>query len=151
MDIRKVQNIVKEIYNGTNSKIKVSITEDLDELENSDKVLVIGSEKTITYYYQNSSEIIKKYFQIIEEENTQILDIIDQIKIQKKQYFPIFIFSTINKKIKNSQNLKEQQKSKIEKIKNDVEKYLNNKKIEDNMLTFDFILSNDEIGNTQKK
>lgn len=41
MDIRKVQNVVREIYAG--GSIKVSITEDLDKLENSDKVLVVGS------------------------------------------------------------------------------------------------------------
>ena len=40
MDIRKVQNVVREIYAG--GSIKVSITEDLDKLENSDKVLVVG-------------------------------------------------------------------------------------------------------------
>src|SRR5699024_610541 len=49
MDIRKVQNIVKEIYSG--GEIKVTITEDLDSLKNSDKILAIGSEKTIKYQY----------------------------------------------------------------------------------------------------
>lgn len=43
MDIRKVQSVVKKIYSG--GDIKVSITENLDELKNSDKVLVIGSTK----------------------------------------------------------------------------------------------------------
>ncbi|MDI1222346.1 SIR2 family protein [Acinetobacter sp.] len=41
MDVRKVQSIVKEIYAG--GEIKVSITEDLDSLKNSDKVIAIGS------------------------------------------------------------------------------------------------------------
>ena len=46
MDVRKVQNVVKEIYAG--GSIKVSITDDLDELQNCDKVLAIGSQKSIT-------------------------------------------------------------------------------------------------------
>lgn len=46
MDIRKVQNVVKEIYAG--GSIKVRITDDLEELDNSDKVLAIGSKKSIT-------------------------------------------------------------------------------------------------------
>ena len=66
MDIRKVQNVVKEIYAG--GTIKVRITNDLDELDNSDKVLVIGSQKSITYSYQTAPEMMKNYFDIIEEE-----------------------------------------------------------------------------------
>lgn len=54
MDVRKVQNVVKEIYAG--GSIKVSITDDLDELQNCDKVLAIGSQKSITYSYQTAPE-----------------------------------------------------------------------------------------------
>lgn len=46
MDIRKVQDIVGDIYRGTNG-IKVEITEDLEKLGNSDKVLAIGSNKQL--------------------------------------------------------------------------------------------------------
>lgn len=104
MDIKKVQNIVKEIYAGGN--IKVSITEDLDELKNSDKVLAIGTNKTIRYVYQKSTEYITNYFKIMEEGNSQILSIIDEFEIQNGQYFPIYGYSTINNNIKTSQHLK---------------------------------------------
>jgi len=70
MDIRKVQTIVKEIYSG--GSIKVSITNDLDELENGDRVLVIVSRKSITYSYQTAPEMMENYFTIIEEENNQV-------------------------------------------------------------------------------
>ena len=60
MDVRKVQSIVKEIYSGGN--IKVKITEDLDSLNNSDKIIAIGSIKTIQYQYQTSSEMMSNYF-----------------------------------------------------------------------------------------
>ena len=62
MDIRKVQNVVKEIYAG--GSIKVNITEDLDSLDNSDKIIAIGSTKTIQYQYQTSSEMMANYFKI---------------------------------------------------------------------------------------
>ena len=45
MDIRKVQSVVKEIYSG--GEIKVSITEDINGLRNSYRILDIGSSKTI--------------------------------------------------------------------------------------------------------
>ncbi|MGB5792110.1 SIR2 family protein, partial [Poseidonibacter sp.] len=74
MDIRKVQNVVKEIYSG--GKIKVSITDDLDDVSNNDKILAIGSTKTISYQYKNTSEMILNYFQIIDESNYQILTLV---------------------------------------------------------------------------
>lgn len=60
MDVRKVQSIVGDIYAGTNG-IKVYITEDIDSLANGDKVIAIGSKKTINYQYLTQ----KKCLQII--------------------------------------------------------------------------------------
>ena len=114
MDIRKVQNVVKEIYAG--GTIKVRITNDLDELDNSDKVLVIGSQKSITYSYQTAPEMMKNYFDIIEEENNQVLELVDKIIIQSSQYFPIYGFSLIDPKIKRTEKLKKQQKEKLKAI-----------------------------------
>ena len=107
MDVRKVQNIVKDIYAG--GDIKVTITEDLDSLRNDEKIIVIGSEKTISYQYQTSAEMISNYFNIIDESNEQILTLIDKYTIQKSQYFPIFGFEKINQKIGCAQNLKKHQ------------------------------------------
>lgn len=107
LDIRKVQNIVKEIYAG--GDIKVSITEDLETLKNGDKILAIGSSKTIQYQYQTSSELLTNYFNVIDESNKQILSLIDKYKIQANQYFPMFAFSMINLEIESSENLKKQQ------------------------------------------
>lgn len=119
MDIRKVQSIVKEIYTGGNG-IKVNITEDLDSLGNSDKVLVIGSEKTITYVYQNTAQVIANYFNIIEESNIQLLNIVDKLRIQESQYFPIFAFSQINNNINSAEKLKKQQQDKLESIMSNI-------------------------------
>lgn len=112
MDIRKVQNIVKNIYAG--GDIKVTITEDLDELRNSDKILAIGSANTIRVEYQTSAEMIKNYFNIIDESNSQILAFIDKHNISNSQYFPIFGFSKLNTKIVKESSLKENQRKNIE-------------------------------------
>ncbi|MEX1014366.1 MAG: SIR2 family protein, partial [Candidatus Paceibacterota bacterium] len=111
MDIRKVQNVVKEIYSG--GDIKVSITEDLDALDNSDKIIAIGSHNTISYQYQSVSEIISNYFTIIDESNEQLLELVNKHTIQTSQYFPIFAFSEINTDIEETERLKNQQEEKI--------------------------------------
>lgn len=112
LDVRKVQNIVKEIYAG--GEIKVSITEDLDTLKNGDKILAIGSSKTIQYQYQTASELLANYFNVIDESNSQIVSLIDKYKIQPAQYFPIFGFSSINTEIQSSTALKKQQVQNID-------------------------------------
>ncbi|MCK9372167.1 MAG: SIR2 family protein [Sulfuricurvum sp.] len=107
MDVKKVQNIVKEIYAG--GDIKVSITEDLNSLKNSDKVLAIGSSKTIKYEYQTINEMIADYFKIISDENSQLLSLIDKQTVSKNQYFPIYGFYKINQKITRYSEFKENQ------------------------------------------
>lgn len=115
MDIRKVQSIVGDIYRGGKPEdaIKVRITEDLDDLENSDKVLAIGSEKTISYEFRTIPEIMVEYFSILDENNIQILDLVDKHTIQSNQYFPIFAFSEINTGINRSEELKNNQIDKM--------------------------------------
>jgi hypothetical protein len=112
LEIRKVQNVVKQIYAG--GDIKVSITEDLDNLKNGDKILAIGSTKTINYHYETAPELLYNYFNIIEESNSQILNLIDKYKIQSSQYFPVFGFETINSTITSLPKLKKQQVHNIE-------------------------------------
>lgn len=125
MDVRKVQNVVAEIYSG--GKIEVKITEDLDSLSNSDKILAIGSSKSISYQYQNPSELMVNYFKIMEESNHQILFLIDKYQIQSSQYFPIFGFSKIKSDIKISDKLKEQQTTNIQNTLNKIS--ANHKKV----------------------
>lgn len=112
MDIRKVQNVVKEIYAG--GSIKVNVTEDLDSLNNSDKIIAIGSSRTIQYQYQTSAEMMGNYFKIIDESNSQILTLINKFTIQRNQYFPVFAFSSIYTEIDNLEAMKQRQKDKVE-------------------------------------
>lgn len=111
MDVRKVQSIVKEIYAG--GKINVKITEDLDSMDNSDRILAIGSSKTISYQYLDSKGSIASYFSTIEEANVQAVQLIDKYKIQSNQYFPIFGFSSIFPGLTVESALKKQQTAKL--------------------------------------
>ena len=143
MDIRKVQNVVKEIYEG--GSIQVKITEDIDSLANDDKVVAIGTQKTIKYEYQTTAEMMINYFTIIEEENFQLLALIDKQVIQKNQYFPIFAFSLINKNISKSNELKSIQ---IEKIKDFIKN--TNKYPSKQHDTINDILDDSDISKTNK-
>lgn len=119
MDIRKVQNIVKDIYAGVKpdgSSIKVQITEDMESLNNMDKILVIGSKKSITYQHRNTSSFIVDYFDIVEQSNKQLISLINDINIPNSQWFPIFGFSKINDDLTKSKEYKLQQISKIEQL-----------------------------------
>jgi hypothetical protein len=118
MDVRKVQNIVKDMYAGGN--IKVNITENLDTLDNSDRIIAIGSNKTINYQYHTSSETIADYFDIIDEHNSQRLTLIDKYSIQNNQFFPIFGFNQICEDILCSETLKAQQTERVNSVSSNV-------------------------------
>ena len=117
MDVRKVQSIVKEIYAG--GSIKVMITENIDDLRNSDRILAIGSEKTLKYQYLTFSEMIRDYFKIIEEANASLISLINKQTISKTQYFPIYGFSKICPEIDNLEHLKNIQTNNLEKFLHD--------------------------------
>ena len=112
MDVRKVQTIVKEIYSG--GSIKVMITESLDDMKNGDRILAIGSSKTIKYQFMTISEMTQDYFTIIDESNSAILSLINKQKIAETQYFPIYGFSTICDDIDDVDRLKQIQKNNVE-------------------------------------
>lgn len=113
MDVRKVQTIVKEIYAG--GSIKVEITEDIDKLKNSDRILAIGSSKTITYQYLTLNEMVQRYFDIIDESNSALIATINKQKIASNQYFPVFGFSLINENINNIGQKKKLQRTNLAK------------------------------------
>lgn len=114
MDIRKVQSVVRDIYAGVGGK--VSVTEDLDSLSNGDKVIAIGSSKTIKYHFLTLSEMMKDYFKIIDESNDRILELINKHKISKGQYFPVWGFGLIFPGINDLEGLKERQRAMLDEL-----------------------------------
>lgn len=117
MDIRKVQSVVRQICEGNKDDadaIKVVIANDVDSLENNDKILVIGSNKGITYTHRNAKDLSIDYFLIIEESNHQYVELIDKINVNKGQWFPAFGFYTVNPQCSKLIKLKKRQMEKIE-------------------------------------
>ena len=143
MDVRKVQTIVKEIYAG--GTIKVEITEDIDKIKNSDRILAIGSSKTITCQYLTLTEMTQKYFDIIDESNSAVIATVNKQKVAKNQYFPIFGFSLIFEDIKNLGLMKQHQKENLQ-------RYLNTQaeKRENAHTSVSQVLEDDSIANTFK-
>ncbi|MDA5316976.1 SIR2 family protein [Vibrio cholerae] len=111
MDVRKVQSVWRTIITG--GDIKVKITEDLDKLSNGEMVIAVGSEKTITYDFMTTKEMIRNYFQIIEESNSQLLKTLNKQKVQVNQWFPCFAFGSICKELTSIERMKENQTSKL--------------------------------------
>jgi hypothetical protein len=99
------------VYAG--GSIQVNITENLDDLKNNDKIIAIGSSKTITYNFQTTSEMMSNYFNIIDEHNKQLLLLINKLLVAPQQWFPIYAFSQICDGIDKAELLKEQQVNKI--------------------------------------
>ena len=62
------------------------------------------------------------YFNIIEEDNNQVLELVDKVMIQSTQYFPIYGFALIDSTIKKIAKLKKQQKEKLKTMCDAVEK-----------------------------
>lgn len=104
MDVRKVQSVVKEIYAG--GTIKVMITENIDDLRNCDKILAIGSDRTLKYQYLTIPEMIQNYFKIIEEANSSLISLVNKQTISDSQYFPIYGFAKICSQIEDVEHLK---------------------------------------------
>jgi len=111
MDVRKVQKVVKEINTG--GDIEVNISDDVDSLDNSDKILAIGSKETIEYRHQSPSEIIENYFSIVDDEKSKLLSLVNEQTIQVNRYFPAFAFSEIAD-IEEEERLRNQQIRKVE-------------------------------------
>lgn len=143
MDVRKVQDVVKDIYAG--GDIAVNITEDLDALRNDAKILAIGSSKTIKYQYQTSSEMISSYFDIIDESNKQLISLIDKYRIQSQQYFPIYGFSTINQDLESKDRLRTQQ---FDNLKRSLEKVPD--RCQTNHTTIEAIENDEDISKSLK-
>lgn len=111
MDIRKIQSVMADITSG--GAIQVSITESIDSLKNDDKILVIGSKKTVKYEYQTRSEMMENYFKIIEEANNQLILLLNKQTIPKGSFFPMYQFSQICTELNNINKHKEAQKEKL--------------------------------------
>jgi hypothetical protein len=112
MDIRKIQNVVKNIFSGANnngSNIKVSIIDDIDSLNNNDKILAYGPIDSVKYVHRTATSFFPDYFDIIEESNHHVVRLLDDINIPINQWFAIYAFDQIYPNLKKADVLKAQQ------------------------------------------
>lgn len=66
-------------------------------------VLAIGAKDNIRYEFKKIDELMKEYFDIIEEENKAIIKVVNKHEIIKQNRdFPIFGFSLICDEIKKA-------------------------------------------------
>lgn len=111
MDIRKVQEVVKEITSG--GTIKVTIADDIETLKNSDKVLAIGSTKNIKYEIKEYTELCIEYFDLIESNNNEVVKLIDSMRIASRNWFPINGFLQIVPELESKVRLQGQLKKQV--------------------------------------
>ncbi len=114
MDIRKVSNIVKDIEKG--GDIKVEIVGDVESLPNSEKILFIGNKNEIRYVVTKASTFLFDYFKLISSSEIGRIELIDQTQITSNQWFPIFGFYHIYRKIDKYEQLKKRQIDKLNAI-----------------------------------
>lgn len=110
MDVRRVQNVAHGICIGASS-IKVQIHENIDTLDNNDKVLYIGHKSEVIHVIPQ--DLIYQYFEIINDKKNQLVEILNKQPIKSNEFFPIFGFSKISNKIIEIQKLKDQQIKKL--------------------------------------
>lgn len=110
MDIKKVQKVVREIESG--GSIKVQIVDDIDGLNNSDRVLAIGAARQIVTNLL-PTDFIRMYFDILDNRRIEYMRIINKPKIQRNQYFPVYGFASICEEIDSIASLKRIQEDNV--------------------------------------
>lgn len=117
MDIRKVQDIMMNIYSTKGEGIFVHIEDDIDSLANDETVIAIGSKKTIEIKFLDIKSMIGNYFDIIKYRDEEALGALGIQKIQASMYFPARGFCEINSSFENVDKWIEYQDKKIDSIK----------------------------------
>lgn len=145
--VKRVLDTVKEITSG--GSIKVSIAEDIDDLKNSEKILAISpvTNTRIEYTYKEPSQLIEDYFEILNKKDESLIKLIDDMKISKSHWFPIYGFSSIYSDLAKDSILKQQQDRKIDDLIASIncEKYLAL-----NLLTISDVLNATNIAESYK-
>lgn len=116
MDIRRVQDHIKDITAGEG--VEVTVVEDIDSLDNADKILMLGPKAVIQFVPLKSSAYITDYFQILSSQKDSRINLIDKCLIYSAQWFPIFGFIHTYPELEDHsyriQSLKSQQIGKLE-------------------------------------
>lgn len=124
MEIRRVQSILKKITSGEAPELIVKFANDIDETNNNDMVIAIGTKDSIsvkeTIQFVNTQDLLTKYFEIIKDRNESAILSLNKTTISKAQYFPVFGFSNICNNLNSIDNYKENQKNNLAKYLNSI-------------------------------
>lgn len=146
-EVKRVLNTVKEITSG--GSVKVSIAENIDDFKNSEKILAISpvTKTKIEYTYKEPSQLIEDYFDILHKKDESLIKLIDDMKISKSHWFPIYGFSSIYGRLSKLVVLQQQQDRKIE----DLIKSINcTKYLSSPFSTIDDVLNTDTVADSYK-
>ena len=106
MDIRKVHDVIRDIHSG--GKIKVKVVDDINDMQNGDRVIAIGTNKTVSVTVKTKKDLIIEYFELIGARSNAILAINSQ-PFSEKEYFPVFGFSQVCNEINNVEMMKQRE------------------------------------------
>lgn len=108
MDIRKAESVFGKIKEG--GDIKVKLVGDLDSLSNDELVLAVGSVNSIKIHMQTPQEMMENYYDIISNEASDVIELLDKFTITKRCYFPAYGFHKLSPKVKCLSSLMKNQK-----------------------------------------
>lgn len=106
MDIRKVHDVIRDIHSG--GKIKVKVVDDINDMQNGDRVIAIGTNKTVSVTVKTKRDLIIEYFELIESRSNAILAINSQ-PFSEKEYFPVFGFAQVCEHINKVEIMKQRE------------------------------------------
>lgn len=157
MDVKKVQQILKKIINGESSELKVKFANDVDEIENKDMVIAIGTENSIkineVIKVVKAIYFIQNYFEIIDNQETVYIETInnEQLYIDDKAYFPIFGFYNISKNLVKYEEYAKNQKNKLKKAYNRITEKIARRDLSTNQFqTIKTVMEDKNISKTYK-
>ncbi|GKV94044.1 SIR2 family protein [Pectobacterium aroidearum] len=107
MDIRKVEDVFRKIKEG--GDIKVKLVGDIDSLSNDEMVLAVGSTRIIKYHFQTLSEMMENYFDIIENNNKELIELLEKQVITSRNHIPAHGFDRICPGMNSMVNYKKNQ------------------------------------------
>ncbi|WP_197743174.1 SIR2 family protein [Klebsiella quasipneumoniae] len=108
MDIRRAESVFGKIKEG--GDIKVKLVGDLDTLRNDELVLAVGSVNSIKIHMQTPQEMMGNYFDLISNQESHVVELLDKFTINKRSYFPAYAFHKFSPGVKCLTSLMKNQK-----------------------------------------
>lgn len=114
VDQKRIREIVRGIEEG--GTIKVNIAKDWEQASASDRIIAIGSQRSVSLNeIYDKNDILQHYFEIIEGRKISALSILKTLKPIASEFFPAFGFWQLTNEIEYLDQRKDYQISKLKK------------------------------------